>query len=432
MKKRLAIIALALVVIMSMTCVLFACADDANSGNTGNNNGGNNNGGNNGGNNNTPGTYNLKVWCAELDREMIDEMLYAYEEANPNNNYNWTVQNVGEDVAGGRVIQDPTQAADVFSFASDQLGSLVTNNAILAVPTQYQSAIADEQIPIADTAAKFNGQYYAYPYTYENCFLYYNKSLLSANQLGSIESILAANTGAEYNLGINMDDSYYTSIFMFTAGMELFGADSQDANSVDLNNSKALAGCQYIYNLSSMTNGSKFKSILENEQSTAFRNGNVAAIISGPHMVAEFKSALGANYAVAKLPTIKLNNKATQMVSFSGVKLYGVNRNTAHAAEAAKLAAFLSNYDNQSIRLNDREFCPTNAQLYEEAMDSGVEAVEVVIEQAEFTRLKPAFTAMSSYWTPMADFLAGVYKKNFASSTWATKLQAIEDGLADA
>ena len=213
MKKRLAIIALALVVIMSMTCVLFACADDSNGDNTGNN-GGNNNGGNNGGNNNTPGTYNLKVWCAELDREMIDEMLYAYEEANPNNTYNWTVQNVGEDVAGNRVVQDPTQAADVFSFASDQLGSLVTNNAILAVPTQYQSAIADEQIPIADTAAKFNGQYYAYPYTYENCFLYYNKSLLSANQLGSIESILAANTGAEYNLGINMDDSYYTSIFM--------------------------------------------------------------------------------------------------------------------------------------------------------------------------------------------------------------------------
>lgn len=414
MKKRFAIIALTLVVVLASSCLLLACdKNEGNNGGTGNNGGA------------ESGTYNLKVWCAELDRTMIDEMLYNYEQANPNNTYNWTVQNVGEDVAGGRVVADPSSAADVFSFASDQLGALVTNNAILAVPTEYQASIEDDQISVASTAAKYNGQYYAYPYTYENCFLYYNKSMLSANQVGSMDSILKANTSAEYNLGIDMGDSYYSSIFLFTAGMNLFGEDGLDVTNVDINNDAALKGCEYIYNMGN----SKLDNIEEESQATALRNGKVAAIISGPHMVAEFQNALGKNYAVAKLPTIKLNNKETQLVSFSGIKLYGVNRNTAHAAEAAKLAAFLSNYDNQMTRLNEREFCPTNAELYEEAINSGINAVEVVIEQAEYTRLKPAFTQMTNYWTPMADFLVGVYKKNFAQSTWGAKLQSIEDGL---
>ncbi len=372
------------------------------------------------------GEYNLKVWCAELDQTMVEEMLYNYELANPDNTYNWTVQTVGEDVAGTRVISEPTTAADVFSFASDQLGALVNNNAIMAVPTQYYSTIADEQISIAEVAAKYNNQYYAYPYTYENCFLYYNKDLLSADQVKSLETLISANTGAEYNIGMDMDDAYYTSIFLFTAGMELFGADGQDVTDVDIANEYALKGCQYIADLGSKA---KFNSIAEEEQATALKNGNVAAIISGPHMVEQFKTALGSKYAVAKLPTIKLDGKDTQMVSFSGVKLYGVNRNTKYPEECAKLAAFLANYDNQYIRLTDREFCPTNLELYAEAENSGVQAVEVVITQAEYTRLKPAFTQMSSYWTPMGTFLGGVFKKTQAASAWQGQLETIEAGL---
>lgn len=372
------------------------------------------------------GVYNLKVWCALLDQEMINEMLYAYEQANPDKQYNWKVEPVGEDIAGSRVISDSSTAADVFSFASDQLGVLVNNNAILAVPAQYQSSIAEDQIAVAEMAAKFNNQYYAYPYTYENVFLYYNKSLLSESQVGSLESIISANTGAEYNIGMDMNDAYYTSIFLFTAGMQLFGADGQDATSIDFANDNALKGCKYIYNLSSKA---KFNSIAEKDQARALKNRQVAAIISGPHMVEQFKAELGADYAVAKLPTIELDGKATQMISFSGVKLYGVNRNTKYAEEAAKLAMFLSNYDNQLIRLNEREFCPTNSQLYNEAINGGVDAVEVVIEQAQYTRLKPAFTQMSSYWDPMATFLAGVFKKTQAESAWLGQLEAIEKAV---
>lgn len=370
--------------------------------------------------------YSIKVWGTALDHKQINDILYLYELANPENTYNWEVENVGEDVAGDRVISEPTTAADVFSFASDQLGKLVNNNAIMAVPTQYYSTIADEQISIAEVAAKYNNQYYAYPYTYENCFLYYNKDLLSADQVKSFETIISANTGAEYNIGMDMNDAYYTSIFLFTAGMELFGADGQDVTDVDIANEYALKGCQYIADLGSKA---KFTSIAEDSQTTALQNGNVAAVISGPHMVEQFKSALGSRYAVAKLPTIKLDGKDTQMVSFSGVKLYGVNRNTKYPEECAKLAAFLANYDSQYIRLNEREFCPTNLELYAEAENSGFKAVEVVISQAEYTKLKPAFTQMSNYWNNMGTFLAGVFKKTQAQSAWQGELEYIESQL---
>ena len=411
-------IALVLVMVMATGVALVACNGEGDGGGSGTGGGGTT----------ETGTYNLKIWCAELDREMIEEMLYNYELDNPNNTYNWTVQNVGEDKSGSQVVADPLVAADVYSFASDQMGTLVNSNAIMAVPNDYATQIGDTQISIADTAAKYNGRYYAYPYTYENVFLYYNKSMLSESQVGSLESILATNVSAEYALGMDMGDAYYTSIFLFTAGMRLFGENGTDINSVDLDNNATKLGLQYI---KSLNGKKKFNSIAEEDQSTALKNGQCAAIISGPHMVAEFKTALGANYGVAKLPTISLNGTATQMVSFSGVKLYGVNPNSKHSTEAAKLAMYLSNYDNQFIRLDEREFCPTNAELYEEAMESSIEAVEVVIEQAEYTQLKPAFTKMTSYWTPMASFLEGVYKNLQAESVWSSTLKGIEDNLKD-
>ena len=419
MKKRLAILAVLIITILMASCFLVACNDDKGDGGNNNNNG----------TNGTPenGTYDMKVWCAEADKAMIEAMLYDYEQLYPNNIYNWEVQTVGEDDAGTRVIADPTTAADVFSFASDQLGKLVTNNAISTVPSTYTSQI-EEQIYVAQKAATYNGSYYAYPYTYENCFLYYNKSLLNANAIGSLETLLTAPVDAEANIGMDMNDAYYTTIFLYTAGVEIFGPDGTDASSIDLNNDKAITACNYIKSLNGKL---KFKSIAAADQSAALKNGQIASVISGPHMISEFKTALGSNFGVAKLPTIKLNNKDTQMVCFSGVKLYGVNRNTKYPAESAKLAAFLSNSDNQYTRLNDREFCPTNETLYDEATSSGIETVEVVIEQAEYAKLKPALTPMSAYWTPMASFLYGVYAQTQAQSAWAGQLESVESALSE-
>ena len=413
MKKRTVIISLLLAIIMIASVVLVACNDAPT--NPGNPGGDNTGGGKH---------YELTVWCADADKEMIESMLVDYELENDQNTYEFTVETVGEDVAGSRVIEDPDVAADVFSFASDHLGNLVKYNAIMAVPDAYKSQV-QSQINEAQFAATYNGTLYGFPYTYENCFLYYNKSLLSANQVKSMENLLSATTSAETNIAMDMGDSYYTSIFLFTAGTRIFGENGNDVNDVNFNNANSLLACNYI---ASLGDQAKFKSVSELDQAAALKNGTVASIISGPHMISTFQTALGSNFAVAKLPTVKLDGtNSKQMVCFSGVKLYGVNRVSKYPEEAAKVAAYLSNADNQAIRLDERAFCPTDDELFADPSISAIDEVAVVIEQSEYSLLKPALPELKPYWDAMAAFLNGVYTKNKKESGWAGELTAIED-----
>lgn len=376
-------------------------------------------------------TYNLRVWCAEEDEDMIRDMLDDYAVKYSKNTYNWTVEKQGEDIVSASVTRDVEAAADVFSFANDQIGVLMKNNALTQVPTKYTAQI-DNQIDVAKIAATYSGSYWAFPYSYENCFLYYNKSKIT--NVSSLEGILNAGIGGvDYNLGIDMEDSYYTTMFLYTAGVTIFGAQGDDPNDVNLDNAAAKKACKYI---SGLWKYKKLGSISKADQFASLKNGKVAAMISGPHMISQFKEALGSNFGVATLPTIRFEGESTDtpLVSFSGVKMYGVSRKSTAARdqktteEALKLAAFLSNADNQSVRLEEREFCPTDADLFEDASDS-VDTVKVVVAQSEYSKLKPGLIQMSNYWDNMKGFLFGVYKQSYPEGKWSEELKKVENKL---
>ena len=410
--------------------------------------GGEQGGSNNAGGNTTPAviedttgdgtTYDLRVWCAEEDVDMIWEMLYAYADKYKDNTYKWTVEKQGEDIVSASVLRDPDAAADVFSFANDQLGNLLNQNALTEIPTAYTEQI-DSQIEVARTACMSNSKYYAIPYNYENVFLYYNKSLVTPEQVRSLETLLDASiAGVKFNLGIDMADSYYTTAFLYTAGVEIFGAQGNDPNSIDFTSDTAYPAakkaCEYIASLNKKT---KLGSVAKADQYAALKNKNVAAMVSGPHMISQFKDALGDNFGVAMLPTIRFAGESTdsQLISFSGVKMYGVTRKSTDVRsqkatnEAIKLAAYLANADNQQVRLDEREFCPTDEDLFETAIESGIDTVEVVVNQSEYCKLKPGLIEMSNYWENMAAFLLGVYKLSYKESEWKGELQKIEAKL---
>ena len=382
-------------------------------------------------------SYTLTVWCAEEDVEMISGMIDNYKDKYSKNSYNIKLQKIGEDKAAGEVLKDVSAAADVFSFANDQIGELYSNNALVAIPAAYSAQI-EQQIDVAKLACTYNGNYYAIPYSYENTFLYYNTSKIT--DVSSIESILAANIdGVDFNLGIDMGDSYYTTMFLYTAGVQLFGERGTDPTSVDLDNEAAYRACQYIYDLGGQQKlGLKAK----NDQYAALKTGKVAAMISGPHMISQFKDALGSNFGVAMLPTIRIgtadaNGNVTvadnQLISFSGVKMYGVSRKTGRdqktTDEAVKLAAYLANSENQQIRLEDRDFCPTDIELFGEAQGIGKDTVDVVIDQSDYAKLKPGLKELSNYWSNMANFLLKVYNRESSPDEWSAELKKIEAKL---
>ena len=66
-------------------------------------------------------TIALRVWAAEEDQTLTNELIEQFKEANPDQTFDITVGVESEANAKDDILVDPTAAADVFAFASDQM-----------------------------------------------------------------------------------------------------------------------------------------------------------------------------------------------------------------------------------------------------------------------------------------------------------------------
>ena len=74
---------------------------------------------------------------------------------------------------------------------------------------------------------------------------------------------------------------------------------------------------------------------------------------------AEVKKAWGDNYAATKLPTFTCAGEQVQMASYAGYKLVGVNAYSQNTEAAMQLARYITNYDNQVKRFQERGLGPS-------------------------------------------------------------------------
>ena len=99
-----------------------------------------------------------------------------------------------------------------------------------------------------------------------------------------------------------------------------------------------------------------------------------------------------------KLPTIKVLGEDKQMISFGGYKAIGINRTCKNPAEAMKFAQFITNYENQVKRYNDRGFAPSNKQAAAHADVLADPSIAALSTQMGYTY--PQNSVVSSFWTP--------------------------------
>ena len=138
---------------------------------------------------------------------------------------------------------------------------------------------------------------------------------------------------------------------------------------------------------------------------TPDKNGKreAAAVVSGTWNAATIKQLLGDDMGVCILPTVKIDGEDKQLSGFMGYKLLGVNGYSKNKGEATRLAAYLTNEQNQLKRFKDRGFGPTNknAAATSEVMNDPV--ISVALEQA--TRNRSQKNVPSTFWTPMASLI---------------------------
>ena len=347
----------------------------------------------------------LTVWVSEADQAFAKEVAEKFQQANSDKKYRFVFDVQGENETATRVLNDVESAADVFSFPNDQLTQLVNGDALTRIGgARLETLKAQNTADAVDSATVTRGdteEVYGIPYTDNTFFLYYDKSVLTAEDVGSIDGILAKCVGGK-KLGFLVSDGWYNSAFYFGKGLgyevtydENLGEKKITCN---FNNEVGQKVTQSIWNL---VRDSRVKADADDSKLVAgITDGSIVAAFSGVWNRKSIESALGDNFAAAKLPTYTYaDGEQVQLVSFAGYKLMGVNNYSKNKAEALAFADYYTNAESQIRHFETRSYFPTNvdARMDEQVINDAVG--KAISAQLQFSKTQK--NVPSTFWDPL-------------------------------
>ena len=342
-------------------------------------------------------TVTLKVWGSQEDQELLGVLVENFKAANPDTTWDISLGVVGEPDAKARYLEDPAAAADVFAFSNDQLLDLVNADALYEVTRNLDAIVAANSAGSIESAT-LDGVLYGYPMTADNgYFLYYDKSVLSEEDVQTLDSILAKANEAGKKVFMDVPTGWYIASSFLGAGCTL-GLDENGKQTCDFNNEAGVAAGEAIR---AFTADPAF---LTGDDSvlTGGMGDTICAGVSGTWNAAAIQEKLGENYAACKLPTFTLNGEQVQMSSFIGTKLIGVNTQTAHPVEAMMLAEFLTNEEAQQLRFEMREIGPSNSNVAASEEVQANIALAALAEQSQYGVSQKY--VLGNFWTPSEAF----------------------------
>lgn len=362
----------------------------------------------------------LKVWAAQEDQDMTAAMIEDFKAANPDKEWDITLAVVGEPDAKTKYLEDPEAAADVFSFANDQLRDLVGAGALYKV-TRNADAIIARNIEGAVGAATLDGQLYAYPMTADNgYFMYYDSSVFTEEDVQSLDAMLAAAEAAGKKVFMDVSNGWYIASFFLGNGGTL-ALDAEGNQTCDFNNANGLATAEAI---KAFTAHPAFITGDDSVLTAGIQDGTIAAGVSGTWNAESISTSLGENYAATKLPTFTVNGAQVQMASFGGYKQIGVNSQTDFPVEAMDLADWLTNEANQIKRFETRALGPSNINAgSSDAVKANV-ALSALAQQSQYAVSQNE--VLGAYWTPAEAFGTTMEAKDYS-----TDMQTLLDTMVE-
>ncbi len=342
-------------------------------------------------------TVNLVLWGSELPeyqtvlRKLADDFIAANADKA---NISIEIGAESESTAKDTILADIEAAADVFYFADDQINALVNAGALQEV--YDTAAVTDYASEAGINAATVEGTLYAYPAIGGNgYFMYYNSEYLTEDDVKSLDKILevAAQNGKKFTM--DLDNGWYNYSFFAGAGFST-SADVKGNTTCDWNKD---GGVAVVEAMAAMAGHEGFIDLNDGEFVTAATDGTVIAGINGSWNSASIAAAFGDGYATAKLPEYTLAGTATQMGSFTGYKMVGVNAYSENVGWAMELAKFLTCDASQSYFFDEAGAIPANKApaAEEDVLADPVSAA--LIAQDEFAAAQNTSVG-NNFWTP--------------------------------
>ena len=351
----------------------------------------------------------LTVWVSEADRDFAKSVAEEFKAKNPDKNYKIVIDIQGENDVVTRVLNDVENAADVYSCLNDQLSKFINGDALAKIAGErlerIKKANSDDSMSSVTLKVKGVDGVYGMPYTDNTFFLYYDKSVLTEEDVKSFDGILNKCTNGK-QFAFPMADGWYSTSFFFgkDLGYEVEYNDNLAETDIDCDfdddTGELVAQSMWEY-----VKDSRFKADANDSKITAgFNDGSVIAAVSGTWNRNAIEKALGENFAAAKLPTYTFNKGANneeqvQLVAFAGYKLMGVNNYSKNKTDAMDFAEFYTNRENQIKHFDARGFVPTDLEARKaEKVQSDI-CAKAITEQLKYSKTQKEVP--STLWVPM-------------------------------
>ncbi|MBQ3866661.1 MAG: extracellular solute-binding protein, partial [Clostridia bacterium] len=279
--------------------------------------------------------------------------------------FNATVEPVSEADAGTNMVTDVEAGGDLYCFAQDQFARLVQAGALAKLGTAAAAVVAEGNDEGAVNAAKVGDEMYAYPLTADNgYFMYYDKSVISDDIIGSLEDLIAACEKNNKYFAMELNTSaWYLASFFFATGCVSEWTTDDDGKFVSVNDTfDSDKGLIAVKGMKKLLDSPMHVS---SGDASNFENG-AAVLVSGTWNYETVKGILGDNMGVAELPSFTVDGQTYHMGSYRGYKLMGVKpqtkENAVKQAALHKLAQYLTGKDCQLERFNTLSWGPSNKE----------------------------------------------------------------------
>lgn len=371
------------------------------------------------------GKVELRIWVEEANFDNLSKMIESFKQKYAGQaEFDITIEAKADADTRNNVLGDIHNAADVFSMPDDQLYSLIAGGALS--PVANQTEVKGANLPDAVDAASYRDTLYAYPYTADNgYFLYYNKEYFTETDVQTMDRILEIAAENEKKFSMEFNSGWYLYSFFGNTGLEFGINDDGVTNYCNWNSTEGnIKGVDVARALLDIATNPGFVAQSDGNFVTGVQSGECIAGISGVWNAVSMQEAWGNNYGACKLPTYTCKGQQIQMSSFKGYKMMGVNAYSEHLEWAHKLADWITNEQNQTLRFEERRQGPCNINAAASDEVGKVPAIAAVIEQSQYGSLQ---RVGNSYWaacTAFADTIAAGNPDNIP-------LQDLMDKLAN-
>jgi len=346
----------------------------------------------------------LTMWGSENDQDILREMADAFIEKYADQaTITITLDVESESTCKDTILTDVEAAADVFAFADDQLNELVQAGALQEVTLNADTVISDNGGEDSGSvqAASYDGKLYAYPMTADNgYFMYYDSSVFTEEDVKTLDGMIAAAEAAGKTIAMDLANGWYLYSFFQGAGLELTLNDDGVTNTCTWNATDTdPTGAEVAQAILDAVADGVFVSLGDTDIVSGIQAGTVCAAVSGTWNSTAISEAWSDNYAATKLPTYTVDGEQVQMSSYAGYKLVGVNAYSDNVGYAMLLAQWITNYDNQVYRFEQKGYGPSNVEAASSDAVAANPAIAALSLQSAYATVQ---RVGGNFWDPAA------------------------------